>query len=245
MTELVATGPSNLAEQIVQQITSGTLSLERLAEIADGGLIVQNAFTRVRIIAERQIAQQYLFGDDEYTENIEKLKRRGWTPSRIRSAEKAVQLELPEIDRFIDSHNDSHKEATAAGVRALRPVTPPLEDKGIAQAYSVPPIDVQIAREFGVEAADARAELLAQSVGDALHSMPNQKHAFVWAKYHGINDDGTMGDAWTFEGIAKNMPDQKVVTREYVESLYYRASSHVYQCLARDAWNQVARLMMA
>ena len=73
---------------------------------------------------------------------------------------------------------------------------------------------------------------------EALQTMPNQRHAYVWAKYHGINDDGTLGDKWTFDGIAKQMPGG-VVTREYVENSYYRACTHVYRTISVAALNRL------
>lgn len=240
MTNLVTTTttPAQMADTIVERITSGTLTLHELAEIADGGLTVQNAFARVRVIAERQIAQQYLFDDTEYQHTIETLRTRGWTTARISGARKAAQLALLDIDQYIEAHTDAHKEASAVGVRRLVPVDHREERKSITHTYAAPPVDVEIARELGMHESDARTDLLVDAINEALQTMPNQRHAYVWAKYHGINDDGTLGDKWTFDGIAKQMPGG-VVTREYVENSYYRACTHVYRTISVAALNRL------
>jgi len=229
--------PLDVAGHLVDRITSGALDLDELASIADGSLSVTNAFTRARIIAERQIAQQFLFDDDAYAKNAPTLRRMGWTPYRISTARGFLQLSLDAIDEFADAHTAALKEATVAGARTLKPVAEKPTKNTIAHTYTAPPIDVQIAREFGMDAADDRAELLIENIQQALDSMPNPKHAYVWARYHGLQDDGTLGDKWTFEGIANSMPNQGPVSREYVEGLYYRASTHVFQRIAVGALN--------
>ena len=240
---LTAQNPADYAAEVEARITSGTLTLEQLAGIADEALTIHNALAHARLVAERQIAQQFLFDDDAYTKNAPLLRERGWTRHRITTARKYAQLSLIDIDTYIDAHTRSQKEASVTGARSLNPVTQRDERKSLAQPYTSPPIDIQIAREFGMDAADARAEMLTNSIERALQTMPNPRHAHVWRRYIGIQDDGTLGDKWTFDGIAKTMPDGAVVTREYVEALYYRASTHVFQTIAVDALNHIATRM--
>ena len=213
------------------------MTLDDLAAIADGSLEASNIFTKLRVLAERQVAIQYLFDGDEYKRAAarEQLAERGWSSHRINNAERYTQLSLLDIEKYTTTATIAHKEAHANQLRALAPIPEKPEHKSLAAAYSTPPIDVQIAREFGLEESDTRAELITTSLQGALTQMPNPKHAYVWTKYHGIQDDGTMGERWTFQGIAASMS----VTREYAESLYYRASSQVFQRIATDALNQL------
>jgi hypothetical protein len=231
------------ATELANQITSGTLTLDELADIADASIVAQNAFARARIYAERQIVQQYLFNANEYQQAEGALKKRGWSSSRIGAAKRSAQLSLIQIDEYVAGHTASAKEATAAGARALLPITPKPDRANFATNYTAPPVDVAIAQQWGMQADDDYAELIAASIAHALHQdITNPRHAYVWAKYHGLQDDGTVGERWTFEGIASQMTP--VCTREYVESLYYRAHSAVCQRMSRDLLNAL-RLMLS
>lgn len=239
----LATIPASAADslnQLAAQIGSGTLTLDELADISDKALLAQNLATRAVILAERQIAQQYLFDAETYEENVEALKARGWTRDRFKRAQCWDQLTLPQIEEHITVSVANGKEATTTSARKLLPTTPRPAPSNLAHTYTAPPIDVQIARDLGLELSDHLAEVVTGSIQHALKTMKNPKHAEVWAKYHGIQDDGTIGEQWTFDGIAK----QRGNSREYVESLYYRASHHVRGQLVIDLLDHARAQLM-
>jgi len=107
--------------------------------------------------------------------------------------------------------------------------------------YAAPGIDTQLAREFGLEASDAIAGVILMSVNNALISMDNPRHSYVWTRYHGISDTGEMGAQWSYEGIGAKMG----TSREYVEGLYYRASHRVLLHVILDLVNQIRILLAA
>ena len=92
-----------------------------------------------------------------------------------------------------------------------------------------------------METDDELAQIIVDAIQKALNELDNPRHAFVWARRTGIKDDGTIGDSWTYAGIAAEMG----VSREVVESLYYRASHHVRGALAADALNRLQAYMLA
>lgn len=228
----------NAAEQLAARIMSGSMTLDELAQIAETSLAAQNAIARVRVYAERQIAQQYLFAVDEYerADVVTRLSERGWSRSRIEQAQRFAQLELPQIDAVCAAHTAGGRETTSLAVKQLLPTIIRDRPTGSADVYSSPPVDIQISRAFGVHEDDARAQQIADSLTKALRTTPNPRHAFIWSKYHGIQDDGSIGDSYRFSGIAQLMSAQseKPVTREYVEAWYYRADSHVFRSMYRD-----------
>lgn len=227
------------AAQLAARITSGTMSLDELAQIAETSLAAQNSLARVRVYAERQIAQQYLlFDGDEYVRSdaVMRLSERGWSKQRIEQAQRFAQLNLLEIDDACAAHTAGGRETTALSMKQLLPVQVRETPAHSAEIYTSPPVDIAISRAFGVDEDDHRAQQLATSISNALSGMENPRHARIWATYHGVKDDGTLGESFTFAGIAQLMGREagKSITREYVESCYYRAAAHVYLTMLRD-----------
>lgn len=180
MTDLIipSGNPKDVAEAVAEHITSGELTLERLAEIADAAITIQNAFTRARILAERQIAQQYLFSDDEYSRNVETLTYRGWSKARIRTVQKAAQLRIEDIDQYVDAQSATNRDAaysSALRLGAGGPDRSHIEDA--AQAASLPPVDVD-GFEQAIEDRCSLTFILALA-DDALKSCtPQQRHLY-------------------------------------------------------------------
>jgi len=208
---------------------------------ANLGLHVQNEATALRLHAERKLGE--LLTADNLTRGPggPALADYGITKNRSSQAQKLARIPTPDFDTYISNTQSAGKELTHASALRLLPTTIKPERKSIADAYTAPPIDVGIARAFGLEASDIRADLIADSVQNALVRLENPRHAYVWAKYHGIQDNGTIGDAWTFAGIAAT----NGWTREYAEGLYYRASHHIRGQIAVDTLNQLSILMAA
>lgn len=96
--------------------------------------------------------------------------------------------------------------------------------------FATPPIDVQIARTIDAHITQWEAELLAASVHQALEHLDNRTHAYIWARYIGIDPiTGELGESCTFPQIATELGQLtgKKPTREYVSACYYRASHHI------------------
>lgn len=151
------------------------------------------------------------------------------TASRWR---KLAQIPEDEFQAYLVRSVTTGSEITQRDALKLAPTASREERANIADTYAAPPVDIEIARQFGLDTNDELAELLTRSINAALTTMPNPRHVFVWCKYTGISDDGKLGDSWTFDGIAKQMG----TTREYVESLFYRASHHVRGRLFLDTF---------
>jgi hypothetical protein len=165
----------------------------------------------------------------------------GVNHSRSSRAQKLAKIPDTAFGDYLATTMAAEKEITQVGALKLVATTPREDRRNNADAYSAPPIDVEIARMFGLEASDQRADLLVAAITRALGAMDNPRHAYVWARYHGIGDDGTIGESWTFAGIAATMG----TSREYVETLYYKASHHVRGQIALMALNRIAVLMAA
>ena len=211
---------------------------------ANYGFEVQQQAAEVRLRAERRLgellADTVTMGDP----------RQGATPipdgiTRDRSsrAQKLARITPDDFETYLANSLAAEKELSIAGVLKLLPINRKPDRASIAAVYTAPSIDVELARREGMEASDERAELFITAIQRALAHLAteNPEHAFVWARHHGIEDDGTIGDEWTFAAIAARLG----VTREVVAGRYYRASHHIQQRLVVAAFNRIAELMAA
>lgn len=205
---------------------------------ANHGIDIRNEAAELHLRAERRLGELLLeivsYGN---TSSIPE----GITRQRASRAQRLARIPLDHFNNFIESTRSEQKELSQRGALQLLPVTPREERKNIADTYTAPAIDVQLARELGLNVSDELAEIIVTSIHKALNEMENPRHAFVWAKYHGIQDDGTIGERWAFPGIAAMLGK----SREYAESLYYRASHHVRGRIAVEALNELQRLLIA
>lgn len=204
-----------------------------MKSLADNGPAEQNRIAEQRIRTERVIGLHIAEEGDTALPEM--------SDERRRAALKLASVPGGDFEAFITNTLAAGRELTMTAALKLAPVKQRTPRSGIAQSYTAPPIDVQIAREFGLEASDERVELITRAIQSALESMTNPRHAFVWARYHGIEDDGMMGDRWTYAAIAVQMG----CSREYVESLYYRASHHVLSRVSAAALNAWTTAMHA
>jgi hypothetical protein len=211
--------------------------LAAAARAADLGLEAQNSAAHLRLAAERRLGTLL---EPVITNGVASIPD-GISQMRATRARKLARIPIDQWDAFIGHTLDEGKELTQAAALRLAPAGERAERKSIADSYTAPPIDVQLARELGLDVSDEIAEIIVRAISDALNDMENPRHAYVWAKYHGIQDDGTIGDRWVFPGIAAMLGK----SREYTESLYYRASHHVRGRIAVEALNALQRHLIA
>lgn len=199
----------------------------------------QNEAARLHLTAERKLGEllgpAVIGNNDPLPEGVSRF--------RANKARKLAHIPLEEWVTWIENTLSAGKELTQASALRIAPVQPREERRAIADSYAAPPIDVSLAREWGLDAADERADLLTRAIQAALVDLAQQnaRYAYVWAKYHGINDDGTLGDSWTFDAIAMI----NGWSREYVGGLYYRASHHVRGRIVAVAFEELAAVMAA
>jgi hypothetical protein len=211
--------------------------LAAAARAADLSLEAQNSAAHLRLAAERRLGSLL---EPIITNGVASIPE-GISQMRATRARKLARIPHDQWDAFIDHTLAEGKELTQAAALRLAPAAVRVERKSVADSYTAPPIDVQLARELGLDVSDEIAEIIVGAISEALNDMENPRHAFVWAKYHGINDDGTIGDRWVFPGIAAMLG----TSREYTESLYYRACSHVYSKIAVRALNALQMHLIA
>ena len=223
---------SNQVRALAAAVRAANLSLE-----------AQNEAARLRLTAERKLGELLIGADVRRHRHHGVTLPEGVTGSRSSRAQKLARIPEGEWESWISNTLSAGKELTHAGALRIAPVTRREERKAIADTYAAPPIDVSLAREWGLAASDDRADLLTTAIRDALRDLTkaNPRHAYVWAKYHGIADDGTIGDSWTFDAIA----GVNGWSREYVGGLYYRASHHVRGSIVAAAFAELADMMAA
>lgn len=211
--------------------------LKAALHAANQGLDIRNEAAELFLRAERKLGSLL---DDVVQHGVRSIPD-GITSQRVSRARMLAAIPGELFDTFLENTKASQREISQRGALQLLPAKPREERSNVAATYTAPAIDVQIAREFGLDASDDRAQLIVDALTRALATIENPRHAFVWAKYHGIMDDGTMGERWTYAGIAQSMG----VSREYVENLYYRASHHIRGYLAVAALDRLALVMHA
>lgn len=231
--------------QDVVDIRDRAEALRAYARSAHKGLQAQNYAASVKLRAERKAGEMLVELNPNRSAKLDDggvtLSDLGISPMESHRWQKLARVEEPLFEQYITDSMTGGKELTQTGALKLAPVSEKREQHSNAQVeYATPGIDIGIAREFGMEIDDALAELFSASIAKGIENLSNPKHGYVWTRYHGITNDG-MGERWTFEGIAKTMN----CTREYVESLYYRASHHVLQQLCVDLRNQLRILIAA
>lgn len=219
------------------EIANRTHVVREAVRASDASLEVQNEAARLRLTAERKLGELLA---DTVRQGVKSLPD-GINATRSHRAQRLAQITSDDWSAYLDRSRDEGTEITYTGMLRLAPRPQRPESKSLAESYVTPPIDVQLARELGLEVSDHMAEVIVSAIQQGLQSI-NPKQAYVWAKYHGIQDDGTIGDAWVFAQIAARMGN---VTREYAENLYYRASHHIRGRIAIAALNELHNHLLA
>jgi hypothetical protein len=220
----------------VERIINGHCTLEELIRIADDNLLQQNANARLRVLAERQIADQYVNTQDEQeaASAVEVLQSSGWNQYRIKKAERFVQLPIAELDDYFARQLASGKEGTRDGALKLLPSQGRVESKQLRafENYVAPTVEASIARRVSADLSEALWQFVADTINAAIH-VPHgtfcegfkwtHAHAYVYTMVMGINDDGSIGNQWTFESIAARMGCRP----QHVRNLWFQAKSWV------------------
>jgi hypothetical protein len=113
--------------------------------------------------------------------------------------------------------------------------------------WIVPSIDVQVACEYAQLIGQQHAELIVRAIQTALKELSAvgnvtaKRRVFVWVKHTGINEDGTIGEAWKFAQIAQTLG----VSRNHVVRLYLEADSHVMRWISQAQNRIIQQLMYA
>lgn len=203
---------------------------------ANLSLEAQNHAARLHLEAERKLGTILKHRDDYHT------LPEGVSKDRSHRSQKLASIPQDVWGDWITSTLLTGRELTRASAYKLAPQTK-RETGATHIPQAVPPIDQALARLWGLDASDQRLTLLTSTIKQALATLEakNPRHSHVWRRYHGINDDGTLGAEWTFDAIAS----QHNWSRPYVESLYYRASHHIRGHIALTTLNQLAKYMAA
>ena len=204
---------------------------------------VQNEIAARGLEAERkfgEILSTVLRSGNNHVTRTATLKQIGIDRMQSSRYQKLARIPALEFDTYIANTMASGREVTRKGALSLLTTTQKVATTPRAlETFEIPAIDRQIAQEFGLEVGEALADLIVDSINNALHMMDNKRYQFAWLKRHGINDDGTLGESWTFERIGAMLG----YTREYAENLYFRASHQVRGMIAVNALNQVMILL--
>jgi hypothetical protein len=217
-----------------EQVVRGECTLDTLAQLADDGLRLQNQSARLRVLAERQIADQYLADPHQGETHRTHLIERGWSRYRLQKAERFVQLNLAELDDYFADHVATGREGTRDGALKLLPSGGRAESKQLRafDNYVAPSVEAAIARRVSADLSEALWEFVADTINTAIHVPPGtfcegfkwtHPHVYVYTMVMGIKDDGTLGDQWTFESIATKMG----CTPQHVRNLWFQAKSWV------------------
>lgn len=162
----------------------------------------------------------------------------GVKPQYGNKLRKLANIPADLFEKYLENAYVRGDEITRSEALRLHPVKP--REQVHAFEFVAPSIPEEIAHRVAGTQGEELAELIAASIEGALKRMvdSNQsRQAFIWAKRHGVDANGEVGDTWPFAGIAKMVPNEKgePSTREYVEAQYYRAHSSVMAQLASDA----------
>lgn len=212
--------------------TQNLLALERIRIQREGGTLLLELAASTGVINRTSDGK---FDSESYLPaGLSKQEAYRWR--------RLAEIPNTEIQDYAASMMVKAKEITQSGVLKLASKEPQKQNHSTeVPEYTAPGIDIQMARDFGLEVGDTLVALVLDSLNNALLELENPKHAYAWTKYHGIKETGELGEQWSFEGIGAKLG----ATREYAESLYYRASSHLYKRMYIDALNQIRALLDA
>ncbi len=214
-------------------------ALARAIRGAHLGLQAQNQAAALRLRAERRLGQilaETVSSGNRYTGSS---LPDGVSKNLSSKAQKLARIPDDEFTEYLATTMAAEKEVTQSGALKLVASEPRPDSRNVADEYVVPAVDAQIAEAWDIDASDRRAQIMANAISTALRTMENPRHAYVWAKYHGIEDDGSIGPSVKYGGIAASMG----TTREYVETLYYKASHFVRGHIALAFMLECGRLM--
>jgi len=203
----------------------------------DEYLSQQNHIAEQRIRAERAIGQR-LAASNATNADAASL---GLSIPRARNAMRLAQILDDDLDAYITATVAAGRELTLASVLRLAPITRREASKSVADAYSAPPIDVQLARVLGMHEMDIRTEWLERALRRAIKSIDNPKHRRAWLLANGISENGEVGDPWPISKVAAHMG----VSPRYAGDLYLRGYVPILESLLRASLDHQAALMAA
>lgn len=224
-------------EQQIEQISSVTeavnatkytAAITAAVNAAQASSDLQTQAVINRIKAERKLGEllhQQMPTQSRWNEL--KLDDIGITKNQSARAKKLASIPEDTLSEYLNEARLHGKDISLAS--ALKLAARPASKKpknNIHNLYASPPVDVQLGRELLERVGEDIADIINQTISQTLHTMPNKKQAYVWMRYHGINEHGEQDERWTFPRIAATMGGS---TREYIENLYYRASSHIME----------------
>lgn len=234
--ELAALEAINTADDALDAATR-TSALRAAINAARMGVEAQNTAAELHIRAERRLGQ--ILAQTVRAGRGGNRLPDGVTADQSSRAQRLARIPDDELDAYIDNARTRNKPISLAGAMKLAPRKKPQARTSQAHAYAAPPIDVELARAYGLDAADARADIIDAALHTALRSLKNPKHRTVWMLAHGVHEDGSMGEPWTTSRIAAHHG----VSDPYVARLLSDASVHILEHLLVTAMDEWAKWM--
>lgn len=198
------------------------------------------------ISAAESLKQQRELGDILRRFTTLGINELGITRYEAQKWSRLALIEEDEFEEYLAATIAKGKEVTLTNALKLAPKQQRAKQTNLfgAHDWAVPSIDIQIAIELGYDVGDGIAELILASIENALVQLSEESEskklqAMIWARCHGINDDGTLGEKWTLAKIAALIGH----TREYVGALYYRGGYEVRGHIAISALNALKILI--
>lgn len=221
-------------------ISNYTKALFEATKASDATRDMRDRAAILRLKAETKLGRllQIAVGRGPSGVNLEEI---GITRKRSSIAQKLASISDQELEQFIARQINHNRPVTINGALKLLPPKEKQPTHNIKQVYSVPPVDIEIVREMFHGIGEELITLLLKQLNEALQNISNTRFARVWLLRHGIDENGVYDKEMSFPQIAARLG----TSREYVENLYYRASSEIYQSLAMDAWLKVRTLLGA
>jgi hypothetical protein len=191
---------------------------------------IQNEAAALKLQSERTAAVLARRGDD--------IDPAAASPARQKRLAKLANVPTNLFDDYLTNAYSRGDEITRSAVLRLAPVKPRTTISAIE--FAAPSITEEIALNVAGEVGEELAELIAASLEVGINELVEHdriRQAFIWSKYHGISTNGEQDQRWSFAGISQMVPNANgnPVTREYVESQYYRAHAWMMARLASDA----------
>lgn len=204
-----------------------TAALSAAAKATKTTQDVQTEVSIIRIQAERKLGELLNETIQQGRWNDITLADYGITKIQSARAKKIASIPQSMLDEWFNDSKLGGKDVSLASVVKLVPrVLNQKPKSNIQNLYTSPPVDVQLGRELAERVGEDIADIINDAISKCLQTMPNQKQAYVWMRYHGINEQGEQTEPWTFPTIAATLGG---TTREYIENQYYRASSLIME----------------
>jgi len=220
-------------EQVIELSAMASV-LQEAMRVSDASHEMQFEAAKLRISAERKLGVllSQILQRGRYTAGqLESLRI---TKNRSSQAQKLARISDEQFESYCNLIRGSKRDLSMNGILKTVEKKPKPEKSNLADTYSAPPIDVQLARELLGDVSEEIITIVQNAMNEALKKL-NPRYALVYAKRTGINDDGTYGQKQSFGSIGAVYG----WSREYTENIYYRASTEVHQTIASHALNEL------